>query len=333
VATAVRLFLPGAGSKVSHIRSFMEVPGVSRVIISDIYPWSHGAFVADAAYQTPPFSAPDFLDAVDRIYRLDRFDICIPIHDASLVLFSELKKHSHESPFTLAMNPCETIDVISDKVRTYEFFVSHDLPTLRLWTLPEFLGLDRPCFPCYLKPRRIDLRGTSRAAFMTIEDSHDLAYVAQKLRGREADFVVQEHAEGTEINLDFFCDGHGSVKSVVPLKRLAMGASRGISRGEIVFDGRFQAYVERIASHLRFWGANQVQVFADGHGQLKFIEINGRFSGSSIFVKAAGVNYFDYFIKLVRGEDIEIAEQPRPLRMTSWESPHFYPESPMKVLT
>jgi carbamoylphosphate synthase large subunit len=328
----MRLFLAGAGNKINHIRNFMEVPGVSRVIISDVYPWSYGAFVADAAYQTPPFSAPEFLDALDRIYRHDPFDVCIPIHDASLMLFSEMQKGTRRYPFTLAMNPSETVDVISDKVRTYEFCVSHDLPTLRLWTLHDFLALGQHSFPYYLKPRHINLRGTSRARFMTIEDARDLTYVSEKLRGREGDFVVQEYATGAEINADFFCDDQGTVKSVVAVKRLAMGASRGISRGEILFDTGLRPYVERIAAHLTLWGANQVQFFVDGGGQPKILEINGRFSGSSAFVKAAGVNYFAHFIKLLKGERIDIPEEPAPLTMTSWESPHFYRESALQAL-
>jgi len=306
---------------------------VSRVIISDVYPWSYGAFVADAAYQTPPFSAPEFLDALDGIYRRDPFDVCIPIHDASLRLFSDLQTGTRRYPFILAMNPPETVDVIADKVRTYEFCVSHDLPTLRLWTLHDFLALGQYAYPYYLKPRHINLRGTSRALFMAIEDAHDLTYATEKLRGREADFVVQEHATGAAINADFFCDREGTVKSVVAVKRLAMGASRGISRGEILFDSGLRPYVERIAAHLKLWGANQVQFYVDGDGQPKILEINGRFSGSSAFVKAAGVNYFEYFIKLLRGEHFDILEEPAPLNMTSWESPHFYAESALQALT
>lgn len=328
----MKLFLPGAGQKVSHIANFRAVPGVSRVIISDIFPWSYGCFVADAAYETPPFAAPDFLDAVDRIYERDPFDVCVPIHDASLVVFSEARKQGRTWPFVVAANGPETVDVIADKVRTYEFFQHCGLPTPRLWPLKTFLRLPDVTAPYYLKPRRIDMRGTSDAVFAPIRDTADRDYFARKLAGREEAFVVQEFAAGTEINLDFFCDSAGKVRSVVAVARLGMGATRGIARGEILIADRFYPYIERIAADLRLWGPNQVQVFAQADGSLLFMEINGRLSGSSIFVKAAGVDYFEYFLKLLRNEPVEIREQPEPLHMTMWEQPHFYKQSPLSPL-
>ena len=70
----------------------------------------------------------------------------------------------------------------------------------------------------------------------------------------------------------------------------------------------------------------------DENENLTFTEINGRFSGSSIFVKEAGVNFFHYFIELLKGNPFEINEKSRYLRMTSWEKPFFFTKTKAKII-
>lgn len=84
------------------------------------------------------------------------------------------------------------------------------------------------------------------------------------------------------------------MKSIVPLERQGIGLSRGITRGEMFNISRFDSYIYQMAEKLKFWGANNVQTYMDENENLIFTEINGRFSGSSIFVKEAGVNFFHY---------------------------------------
>jgi len=323
----MKIFIPAAGGKVLHIMNFQEVDEVERVIISEIDPWAYGNFVADASYLLPRFDEENFFEAFDRLYEKEMFDVCIPIHDVSLHLFSKERSRFSSYPFKLAINPEETINIVSDKLATYRFFIEHDIPTAKVFTIEEFMQLDSYSFPYYIKPRYIYMRGTKRQLYMLIEDEPDIEYVSKKIRGNEKEYVVQQYLSGTEINIDFFCDSHGEVKIIVPLKRLGMGISRGITRGEIIFTDRFNEYVHRIARNMRLWGANNVQVYIESDGSLSFTEINGRFSGSSVLVKEAGVNFFYYFIKLLKGEEIEIHEKPSYLKMCSWEKPFFFIDS------
>ncbi len=96
----MKLFIPGAGGKVHHILNFQEHPDVEKVIISDIYPWTYGTFVADVAYQVPRFDDPTFFEVFDRIYQKERFDVCLPINDFSLYLFASQR----EKPKTQVIN-------------------------------------------------------------------------------------------------------------------------------------------------------------------------------------------------------------------------------------
>jgi len=306
----MKLFIPGAGAKVNHILNFREIRGVDKVIISDIYPWAYGNFVADSAYQLPLFEDPDFFPQFEKLLEQEKFDVCLPLHDASLYLFYNNRERMEQYPFTLAMNEQRTCEVIVDKLATYEFFMTNGIPTARMHRLDLFIQLKTRQYPCFLKPRLIHMRGTAKQLYLKLEDDDDLEYVLKRIKGREDGYVVQEFLDGTEVNIDFFCDDLGVVKSIVPLERQGMGLNRGISRGKIRIDDRFTPYVLKIAEKLKFWGANQIQCYLDDHGNLAFTEINGRFSGSSVFVKEAGVNFFHYFVRLLRGEPIEIRETP-----------------------
>ena len=320
----MKLFIPGAGQKILHIKNFQEVPGVSSVIISDTDPWAYGNFAADAAYTVPLFKSPEFMSAVKRIYEIERFDVLIPIHDAALYVFSMDRNKYANLPFTLAINPKDTVDIVSDKLLTYEFFVKHEIPTATVYTIDAFRQLQGYTFPYFLKPRYIYMRGSESQIYMRIDGESDMENIFGRIIGNETQYVIQKFICGDEINIDFFCDREGTVKSIVPVRRLGMGMSRGITRGEILFDERFNYFVHMTAENLRLLGANQIQVYVTEEKKLKFTEINGRFSGSSVLVKEAGVNYFEYFIKLLNGEEIEIPEKPRDLKMCAWEKPYFF---------
>ena len=64
----MKIFIPGAGAKVHHIQNFREIPGVDEVIISDIYPWAYGNFVADRTYQLPLFEDPESVTSSAEVF-------------------------------------------------------------------------------------------------------------------------------------------------------------------------------------------------------------------------------------------------------------------------
>jgi carbamoylphosphate synthase large subunit len=171
------------------------------------------------------------------------------------------------------------------------------------------------------------MRGSGKELYAKIEDYFDIEYYTRKIKGNEDKFIIQDYLEGTEINIDFFCDNSGKVQSINPLKRLAMGVSRGITRGEIIFENIFDPHINKLVKLLQFWGANNVQAYLDRDRNIRFTEINARFSGSSVLVKEAGVNYFRYFIKLLKGEEVVIRERAKKIEMMSWEKPFFFEDS------
>ena len=328
----MKILIPGGGGKAQHIRAFQDVAGVESVIITEINAWAYGNFVADRAYRTPAFADLAFMTSMESILEHEPVDVCLPLHDASLMVFDQHRTSIENRNIFLAMNPTETLKLVADKIATARFFDDLGLPSPRLWLLSEFLQQSQRAYPYYVKPRFIDARGTADQFFSCVDDETDLNYISRKLAGREDEFVIQEFAQGVEVNIDFFCGNDGELKSVVALTRLGMGISRGITRGEIISDPRFDEAVQQIVSRVRFWGANQLQAFISPEGEIVFSEINGRVSGSSVFVREAGVDYFAAVIKLINGEEVAFPEPQYGLKMNCWESPFFYRQSPLKNL-
>lgn len=327
----MKILIPGAGNKILHIKAFKELKDVKKIIITDIYPWTFGGMVADAAYITPRFDSPDFEVKIDEIFKREEFDYIFPIHDFALYYFSKNYLKYRKKPYKIAMNKIETINIISDKKKIHDFFRKIKLKTPNTYLLKEFLNTNKRQYPYFIKPRFINMRGTDKQLFAKIEDDDDLNYAKKKLKDNYNNYIIQEYLNGKEINIDIFCDKNGELRNFTCLYRLEMGKNRGIIRGQIIEKDDIFSLIEKITKNIDLEGANQIQAY-EQEDEYIFTEINGRFSGSSVFVKEAGVNYFKYYIKMLMGEKIEIKEKAKKLKMSSWEKPFFYTRSKFKTI-
>ena len=199
----MKLFIPGAGGKVQHILNFQSVQEVSEVVISDINDWSPGNFSADKGYLLPPFQEPDFMSKFIDLDNDEKFDLCIPLHDASLSLFSKFRNIIR---CPLLINNSESIDIISDKMKTFAFFKELGLNTPETILVEDFDVKFALSKQFYIKPKKIHLRGTEKQFFHAINDEIDAQYAKSKTVNDSTEYVVQDLIEGEEINIDFFCD-------------------------------------------------------------------------------------------------------------------------------
>ena len=331
----MKLFLPGVGNKIEHIRCFKNVMQIEKIIISDIYDWTFGAEVADIAYILPTYKDTEkYLYKLEKIYEKEKFDICIPIDDYALYFFSKNKnKLSNCLMSKIAINNSEIVELVSDKLSIYRFLHNLKMPTPQTFTLKDFLAFGNYEYPYFLKPRYINmLRAANRGFYFQISSDLDLDYIARKVVNHEDSYVVQKLLTGKEYNIDLFCDSEGVLKSYVVLEKLEMGLNRGITRGEIVLEHPFHEYINIIVNSLKLYGANQIQAFITDTEKVVFTEINGRFSGSSVFVKAAGVDYFKAFIDLFSGKKVEINDKPSLLKMSTAQEHFYYNKSKYSLL-
>ncbi len=306
------------------IPSLKSLPEVREVVVSLHDEFAAGNFLADRAYRLPRFDHPGFLPGVSAIHDLEGFDVCIPVLDAALLAFTKPEADAFFGRFAVGMAPKAAIRIATDKMEVYRLFTGCGLPTPDTWTLPEFLKMSRQPFPCFLKPRHAEVRDFGNGIYRRLDNPEDLHYWSRKLGPLVKDHVVQPLLTGREINVNFFCDADGEVRSIVPIARLAGEPGYAMSRGMILEDGRFDSYVLKLAKSVRLWGSNEIQVMVAQDGTTHFTEINVRLNGGSHFLQAAGVDHFANLLRLIRGEPVDFPRKPRLLKMTSWEVMHTF---------
>ncbi len=323
----MKIFLPGAGARM--IPPLKAVPGVGEVIVSTNDPWGAGVFLADRAYPLPAFEEPGCAEGVLAIYDRERFDACLPVLDSAVLFFARHRDRFRDAPFRLGMAEPDVIEMACDKVRMVEFLAGCGLPVPPTWTFAEYLAGPGCRPPCFLKPRFPEDRDFGRAVYVRLEDETDVGYWAKKLAGGLDRHVVQPVLEGQEFNINFFCDASGEVRSIVTIRVIENTPGGAILRGEIVRDARFSGFVRSLAGAVRLWGANQLQSIVSPEGEISFVEINVRLSGSSPFVSAAGADEFANTVRLLRGEPVSFPGRVRPLRQTRWDHLQFFEGEPI----
>lgn len=306
-----------------------SVPGVRDVIVSTNDPWGAGGFLADRAYPLPRFDEAGCAESVLAIYERERFDACLPVLDSALLFFARHRNRFSDAPFRLGMSNPDVVEMACDKVRMIQFLANCGLPVPPTSTFGDFLAGPRTALPCFLKPRFPEDRDFGRAVYVRLGDETDVGYWAKKLAGGLDRHIVQPVLEGQEFNINFFCDASGGVRSIATIRMVNNTPGGAIARGEIVEDGRFSKCVLSLAGAIRLWGANQLQAFVSPRGDICFVEINVRLSGTSPFVSAAGADEFANTVRLLRGEPVSFPERLRPLRMTRWDHLHFFEDIPV----
>ena len=171
----------------------------------------------------------------------------------------------------IIISPKETIDIFTDKWKTYNFFKNNNIPT------PDTsLAQDHPL----IKP--IHGRGS---VGVRIEDK------SIPMKG----LVSQEILTGIEYTVDVLCDFNGDPFYIIP--RIRKGVQSGKStQGQVRLNSKIDQFVRKICQKIKFQGPINLQCFESKNGEIKFIEINPRIAGGMALGFAASENWVDLIV-------------------------------------
>src|SRR5262249_770451 len=112
---------------------------------------------------------------------------------------------------------------------------------------------------------------------------------------------------GDEYTVDVLSDL--SATPVLAVPRLRLETKEGISsKGRVVRDPEMERLCLEMAAHVGLKGPTCMQLRRDPQGRLKFLEINPRIGGGSVFTTLAGVNIPKLLLDLIDG--MQIAPPP-----------------------
>ncbi len=304
----LRIMIPTAGNRSVLISAFREQDLVERVITTEIDELAPGGYFADKCYKVPRSKAPGFLKVLEQICKKEKIDLLVPLADLDLIRFAKVQDRFNTIGVEVWAAPQRTLKLSIDKWQTYKLLRRLKIPTPETQLLSDAdVSKLRSGYPCYLKPRFVAMKNSPDYFFKLIENSQELKYYINNLKGKEKQYLIQESLlNGKEINVDFFVQNR-ELKRLVTLYRLKAGEGGGIIRGETIpCDPIIKKMAENLITDVDFKGAANFQVYDMGKDRYLLTEINPRFSNSSaICVRPAGVDFFDLTLKMFNGENIK----------------------------
>lgn len=288
----------GATTAISVIKGLRNQEEMAvRIIGTDINPRGMiaGSFFCNAFYTVPLAVDKSYIPTLLNICEKEGVKLLIPIIDVELQVIAENIEAFQDKGIKVVLSNLQTIKTCNDKYATYRFFKTNGIPTPETFLPSELGGWSDLKFPLFVKPRD----GVSSVNSFKVEDEDELKFLLRKV----PNLAIQEYLEGREYITDVLTDIEGGrVIAVVPRERLQTKA--GISyKGRTCKDERLIAYGKKIAEAIRIRGPANIQCKMDGNN-IKYFEINPRFSGSLPLTIVAGVNSPLLVLKMAMGENI-----------------------------
>ncbi len=285
------VLVPGADGPagINTIKSLRMAQFSGKIVASDSSPISAGFFMSDASEIIPEADNALFLERLMNLISKHKITVLMPSSGYDIYPYSEVKDELLKGGIVAVVSDIRTLQICRDKFLTYKTLLNKfDLPFTTVD--PEKIRE----FPLIAKPRY----GKGSRDIMKIDDEKDLNYVLAKFD----DLVFQEYLPGTEYTIDVL--SNLKQKPLVAVPRIRLQTKAGIAtKGKIVHDEKTEDLCKSIAGYLKINGPCCIQMKESYEGILKFIEINPRLGGGTIFTALAGVNFPSLIIEMAEGRE------------------------------
>lgn len=275
----------GSACSVSQYQCFHEL-GL-RVVAADCDPLSVGLHFADAAYTVPRADDPTYVDLLLEICANERVDIFIPALDEELVNIAENSMRFTRQGTKVIISSVETLEICTDKLATYSFFVENGIPTVPTLSCKELDKSSLADGPYIVKPRR----GRGSTNVFLARNRDEVMFFCSYI----GDAVVQPRISGTEYTIDVVADYAHEPVIIAP--RIRIATDSGISsKAMTCWNEEVVDWTKTIVRKLKLIGGANIQCFICDDGDLLFTEVNARPAGTAILSQCAGVPYVEAII-------------------------------------
>jgi len=286
------VLIPGAGGEagIGAIKALRLAGYRGRIVATDADPLSAGLELADAGAVLPPAASPDFFDRAIEFIHDEEVDVILPTSGFDTPVYARHEGELRGGGVTAIGCGPFVMETCMDKWRFYEC-VRRDFPVPLTYQRP----VDDLEFPCIVKP----MRGKAGRRVSVCRNRETLGRILSEYD----DVLIQEYLPGVEYTVDVLSDLDGRPLVAVPRVRLAV--KEGISvRGQTIHDGEIESLCLRLAAALLLKGPVCMQLKRDRDGAPRFIEVNPRMGGGTIFAALAGVNMAALSLALAAGRPL-----------------------------
>ena len=300
----MNICLSSAGRRVALMDCFrhtLKKLGLEgRLLAVDCSLLSSAFHLADAAWQVPRCTEPEFIPTMLHLCEREDISLIIPTIDTELPAYANARDEFQALGVTVAVSAPAVIEIAADKQRTHEWLTGHGFATVRQATAPEVLNDPQGWeFPLVVKP----LRGSASIGVQRVSSIEALRIACAERQ----DLVVQELAPGDEHTINVFVNRGGKCLCAVPHRRLEVRAGE-VSKGVTVKHRGLMDLARRIAEALPgAYGALNIQCFLAEDGAINVIEINPRFGGGYPLAHTAGADFPRWLLQETMGRSADTA--------------------------
>ena len=293
------VLLPGGGgaAAISALKSLRLAGFRGRIVSTDIDRLAPAIFLADVGATLPPSTDPRFFGCALELIEREGISLILPTSGFDILVYSERKAELRRRGVTAIVSEPEAVETCVDKIK-FSRRANERFPLPRtVLPGPAREVADAVGLPCIVKPV-LGKGGREIALCRTLGE------LAENLASRP-EVLVQEFLPGDEYSIDVLSDLEGEPLVAVP--RVRLKTDGGVSvRGRVFHDAGVQRVCMDLARFLGLKGPSCMQMRHTASGEPKFLEVNPRMGGATIFSALAGVNLAQLQVDLAAGGSIEI---------------------------
>jgi len=292
----MNILILAAGGPAAHgaIKSLRDIDFNGKIVSIDSNELSAGFYLSDKYYVVSEAFHNTYIKELLNIVDKENINLILPTSSNDIVSISKNLELFKSRGVKVFMSGYDSIQVCSDKLKFYDKCKDN-------FPLPKTsIDYTEIVFPLFAKPRRHS--AGSRGVFVCKDQT-----TIKCLESDKYEYIYQEYLPGQEYTIDVLSDMNSNPLVVIPRKRLQTKA--GIStKGRVKKDEFIERQCQDIVQFLKLKGSVCLQMKEDFSGNLKFIEINPRFGGGTVFAKLAGVDIVKIILDIVEGKEINIPE-------------------------
>ena len=293
------ILVTSAGRKVWLVNAFKEALkalGIEgNVVAADVSETAPAMYVADKSCQVCSATDPKYVPELLRLCKDEKISLVIPLIDTELLPLADNKEQFRYAGTTVLISSPEVVKVTNDKRITHQFLRDRGFDTPDMLDI-DSLGKDSGArYPMFVKPAM----GAASVGAARVDSEEELMVLMKSLN----EPILQEHIEGQEFTLDVLVDFEGSVRCVVPRKRLTVRAGES-NKAVTAKDRKIMDVGRRLVELLPgASGPITVQGFLVSDGRFVITDINPRFGSGVPVALKADADYPRWIIELALGND------------------------------
>jgi carbamoyl-phosphate synthase large subunit len=299
-------------------QAYLDLELKGHVVAVDRDPLAPALQIADRAYLVPPLNDSAYLPELSEIIQRENIHRVFPLIDPDVPVLARGRQQLEGRGVRVVVVSPEGAEIARDKLRTFQFFREHGVPTPKTW-LPGETSWADVRYPVFLKARY----GSAGKDAFRAHDREEAEFFSKYI----PDPIVQECLSGPEVTNDISCDLDGEVWAVVSRKRIEVRWGE-VAKGQTIRDRRILEHCLTVAREIDARGPITIQCMLQG-GEPSFTEINARFGGGLPLGIAAGVPSPRWYLAEAAGLPVRpppLGEYRQGLYLTRFDESFFIDE-------